>query len=138
MDSFEISFDHNKKIVRATVCGVMNQDDGEHIISTARKTAAEHKYNILYDITQATTKVGFANWYNLPRKLEVFKDAAAHKIKVAILASPDDEAVKDYKFYELVAGNLKLKIKVFFDEDAATDWLIINEPDEHFPFIDNA
>lgn len=60
MNSFEISFDEKLNIVRATVVGVMMQADGENVITTTRKAAAEKSCNIIYDIRQATTKVAFA------------------------------------------------------------------------------
>ncbi|MGI9055497.1 MAG: hypothetical protein ACR2F2_06810 [Pyrinomonadaceae bacterium] len=46
---------------------------------------------------QATTTVPFGSWFNLPRELDVFKDLSVWRVKAAILASPSDKAVDDYK-----------------------------------------
>lgn len=123
MNSFEISFDDKRNVVRATVVGEMLQADGEKVITAARKTAAEKGCNIIYDIRQATTKVAFAEWYHLPRKLEVFKQDNARQIKAAVLASPEDKAISGYKFYETVTDNLGFKLRLFFDESEAIAWL---------------
>lgn len=124
MNSFEILFDDERNIVRATVVGEMLQTDGEKVITTTRKTAAEKGCNIIYDIRQATTKVAFAEWYHLPRKLEVFKQPNSRQIKAAVLASPEDKAVSGYQFYETVTENLGFKLRIFFDESEAIAWLI--------------
>ena len=43
-----------------------------------------------------------------------------------ILASPKDEAVKDYEFYEVVTENLGIKLRLFFEENEAIAWLAAN------------
>ena len=124
MDSFEISLDHKKNIVRIKVIGEMNQAEGEKVITAARKTAGQNGYDILYDLRLATTNVAFANWFHLPRKLDVFNDTNARLIKAAIIASKQDKAIDDYKFYEVVTDNLGFKIRLFFDEVEAVSWLL--------------
>ena len=104
----------------------MFQADGERIITAAREASAENNYDILYDIRQATTTVPYASWFSLPRELEVFKDLNAWRFKAAVLASQSDKAVDDYKFYELVTGNIGLRIRLFFEENEAIEWLLQN------------
>lgn len=120
---FEILLDHELYLIKVVISGEIFQSEGEEIISTARLKAAEQDYNILYDMRQATTTVLMSNWFNLPRRLEVFNDKKAYFIKAAVLASPKDKAFKEYKFYETVTSNMGLKLKVFTDEAKALSWL---------------
>ncbi len=125
MKTFEVSLENELHLVKVTVFGELFQKDGEEIVTVARTTAVEHGYNILYDMRQATTTVPFASWFNLPRNLDVFKDVKTLRTRVAVLASKQDKAVGDYKFYETVVANLGLKLRVFFEEDEAIEWLIV-------------
>lgn len=126
MDSFNVSLDHDLKLIRVTAAGEMFQADGERIITAAREASAENNYDILYDIRQATTTVPYASWFSLPRELEVFKDLNVWRFKAAILASSSDKAIEDYKFYELLTGNIGLRISLFFEENEAIEWLLQN------------
>lgn len=126
MSSFEVFLDKELKLVRVVVKGEVLQNDGENIITTARETAAEHDYNILYDMRAATTTVTFANWYSLPRKLEVFNKNNARKTRAAVLVSKTDKALEGYRFYETVTDNLGFKLRLFFDETEAFQWLAAN------------
>ena len=81
---------------------------------------------MLYDVRQATTTVAFAGWFHLPRYLPVLQDSKTKSVKAAVLASPQDKAVEDYKFYEIVTDNVGIKLKVFFDELDALKWLNVN------------
>jgi hypothetical protein len=123
MNSYDITLDPENQIVKIKAYGELFQKDGEEIITAARLKAAEHKYNVLYDMREATTTVNFASWFELPRKLDVFKNAATRSVKAAVLASNTDKAVDDYKFYEIVTDNIGIKIRVFFDEAEAVSWL---------------
>lgn len=124
MSSFELFLDHARHLVRITAFGEFYQSDGEKMITTARLTAADHKYNVLYDIREATTTVNFSRWFTLPRELEVFKNRKARNVKAAILASKQDKAVKEYKFYETVTANLDINLRIFFDEKDALEWVL--------------
>ena len=128
MNSFDVSLDHENRLVKITASGEFFQADGEKIITIARTTAAEHGYNALYDIRQATMTVNFASWYDIPRKLEVYKDLKTRRVKAALLVSPQDKAVEDYKFYEIVTDNVGLKLRVFFNEDEAFTWITGKPP----------
>ena len=112
------------KLIRVTAAGEMFQADGERIITAAREASAENKYDILYDIS--VTTVPYASWFSLPRELGVFKEFQCMAFKAAVLASQSDKAVDDYKFYELVTGNIGLRIRLFFEENEAIEWLLQN------------
>ncbi len=125
MDSFDVSIDHARNLVRVTTIGELFQADGEKIITIARTTAAELGYNALYDVRQSVTNIPIVEWFQLPRSLEVFKETKTRRIKAAVLISPND-AIDIYKFYETVMYNLRLKLRVFFNEDEALEWLTNN------------
>ena len=101
----------------------MLKKDIEQMITGARQAAAENGFNILYDLRNSTTKVPFAEWYYIPRNLEVFKDPDAKKIKGAMMILSEDKAVEGFQFYETVSDNLGFKIRIFFDETEALNWL---------------
>lgn len=123
MPHFDISLDSERRLVIIKAFGELREKDGEKIITAARTKAMENDYNIIYDLRNATTTVLFASWYHLPRKLEVFNTQKAFRIKAAVLVSPTDKSMPDYKFYETVTENLGLKLRVFLDESEAHEWL---------------
>lgn len=126
MSAFDVFLDHERHLVLVTAVGQLTKQDGEEIISTARTLAAEYSYYLLYDIRQATLKIDLASWYNFPRKLEVYQNLKTRMIKAAVIASPDDKALEDYKFYEVVTANLGIRLRFFFDEHKAVEWLTEN------------
>lgn len=106
MDSFEVFLDDTRKIVRLTAAGIIDYPVLEKMIDTARRTAVETGYNILYDVRQAQTKVALGNWFFIPRDLEIFKASRSQKAIAVILASTADKGVKGYKFHTTALGNL--------------------------------
>ena len=130
MDNFDIFLNHERCFVRITGCGDISQAAGEEIVTIARTTAAEHGYHVLYDMTKANMKVYFSSWFELPRKLEVFKNPKTRQVKAAVLIDKDDKSIDDYKFYEVVSDNVGLKIRIFFDEETAVEWLGNEAPEQ--------
>lgn len=122
MDSLDIAIDHVQNLVRVTAVGDIYQADGEKIITTARQTAAQYGYDVLYDVRRSNPKVPLARWFHLPRELTVFKEATTRNIRAAILITQNSD-VETFEFYELVTQNVGLKVKIFFSEDDALDWL---------------
>jgi len=126
MAFFEVIIDDERRMVKIIASGVFFQEDGEKLISTARRAAAERNYNVLYDMRNATTEVAFANWYTMPRNLDVFKGDATRKVKAAILTLETDKALDDYRFYETVSANLGFRLRVFTTETEAIEWTTAN------------
>lgn len=122
MSSFNILLDHENRLVKVNVFGELYLKLGEEIITKARTTAAEHCYNVLYDLRQSQTIVSYADLYNLPRRLDVYANPKTRRVKSAIILSPQDKAVEDYKFFEIVTDNVGLQLRIFFDEDEAGKW----------------
>jgi hypothetical protein len=119
---YTITLDTDNKIVHVLAHGELSKELGEEIITKARATAAEHQYNIFCDVRHAEVKVPFADWFFLPRRLAIFKDAKIRAIKVAVLISPGKRE-KIYGFYETVTHNLGMKLRVFLQEKEALEWL---------------
>jgi hypothetical protein len=124
---YDINLDHENKIVHVVAHGDFVRKTGEEIITKVRLTALEHLYHILFDVRQASTNVTLSDWYFMPRELQVFKKPNTHKIKTALLISRGKEE-KGYRFYENVTSNLGRKLKVFFSEEEAMEWL--KSPDQ--------
>jgi hypothetical protein len=122
MDSFFVKTDPEQGLVTLVVIGELLKADGEKIITVARTKAAEHGYAVLYDMRQSRTNIPAAELFQVPRNLEVFRDEKMRRVKAAILISPED-AVGKYKFYETVSDNLGIRLKIFFDEAQALEWL---------------
>ena len=134
MNSFEILVDPDLELVKIIASGELLQADGEKIITLAREAAAKYSYNVLYDIRGATTTVAFSSWFHLPRELSVFQSLPTRRVKAAVLCSPNDKAVEDYKFYQTVMENLGISLRVFFDETEAADWLRIKRKKREITF----
>jgi len=117
---YQIILDKERCIVLLIVHGELSKEAGEDIITQTRMKALENQYNILCDVRQAEINVGFADWFYLPRKLDIYQKTRA--IKTAILITPGQQE-KEYKFFENVAHNLGISIKVFTREKDAVDWL---------------
>ncbi|MBK8811050.1 MAG: hypothetical protein IPN69_10005 [Acidobacteria bacterium] len=59
MPAINISIDHSMRLIRLTASGVFYREDGETMISDARRLAAEHDYDLFYDVRDAISKVAF-------------------------------------------------------------------------------
>jgi len=122
MDQYTVQVTDDQDLVRVFASGELSRSHGEQIITEARTLAAEHSCNILYDVRKSSPGFSIAELFFVPRELEALKDTKMRKAKAAILTSPSGGVAK-YKFYETVAANLGLSVRVFFDEDNAIDWL---------------
>lgn len=122
MDSYQITINDDRKLIEVEAAGELSVEDGKKLITLARKAAGENGYNILYDIRKGFTKVSFHEWFYLPRDLDVLINPQTLHIKAAVLISPTD-VVEEYKFYEVVADNVGLRVRFFFEENNALAWL---------------
>ena len=119
---YTLTLNHERGWVIVVARGEFNRELGEDLITNAREKAAEFQYNILCDVRRSKTKVAFADWYFLPRRLAVYRNARQRSVKTAIVVS-EGKQEKTYRFFETVTRNLGLNIRVFFREADAQDWL---------------
>jgi hypothetical protein len=120
---YNITLDNENKIVRVVAFGELDKKLGEEIITNARTTATEHKYNILYDVAQAIVLVSLIDWFFLPRTLPVLQNQEMRTIRAAVLIPAGDQE-RAYKFYETVTHNVGMDLRIFLKEDEAVKWLI--------------
>jgi len=95
---------------------------GEELIKEARTEAARHKFNILCDVRGSTAKVTMADWFFLPRTLDVYLKTKTRFVKTAIVVSTGRQE-NTYKFFGTVTQNLGLNIRIFLDVADALQWL---------------
>jgi hypothetical protein len=119
---YTITLDNENHIVHVVACGELIKELGEEIITKASVTAAEHQYYILCDVTKAKAKVSLVDWFFLPRTLSVYRNNKTRLIKTAIIISPGNQE-RVYSFFETVARNLGMNLKVFLNEEEAVIWL---------------
>jgi hypothetical protein len=119
---YSITLDDINGIVRVVARGELVKELGEEIITKARLTAAEHKFDILCDVRHAEAIVSFADWFYLPKTLPVYKDNKTRIIKTALIISPGNQE-SEYYFYETVMKNEGMNLKVFLKEKEAVKWL---------------
>ena len=119
---YAITLDTENNIVHVVARGELDKKLGEEIITKTRLMAADLQYPILCDVSGAEVKVSFTDWFFLPRTLPIFKDIKIRIIKVALLISPGNQE-GEYSFYETVARNEGMFLRLFSMEKEAVEWL---------------
>ncbi|MBN2554669.1 MAG: hypothetical protein JXA97_01915 [Anaerolineales bacterium] len=121
MGNYSIQQDDHLQLVRVHVQGKLDEELGHEIITKARGHAAESGFSILYDVREADHQVSIADWFFLPRKLDVLQKHPIRSVKAAVVIS--QHASREYDFYQNVADNVGLTFRVFMDEEEAITWL---------------
>ena len=119
---YTVTLDHDQGLVRVHAEGEFNADLGMQLITEARKNAAEHQYHIVCDVRESRAHVSLAEWFFLPRRLGVYTDFNTRNTKTALIVTPGMQE-SAYRFFETVASNVGLRIKVFLHEEEALEWL---------------
>jgi sulfur relay (sulfurtransferase) DsrF/TusC family protein len=119
---YTITLNHEQGLIYLVAQGEFNFETAGELITDARQQAAEHQYSIFCDARESTAKVNLADWYYLPRRLFVYRDLKTRRVKTAILVR-EGRQENAYRFFETVANNLGLRIKVFLREEEALEWL---------------
>lgn len=126
---YTITLNRERNLVYVTAQGEFDVNSGGKLITETRNIASKHQYNILCDVRASHAKVGLGEWFFLPRKLGVYKDMKTRNTKTAILVNRGGQE-NAYRFFETVASNVGLRIKIFLDEEKALKWL--QEPSHRF------
>ncbi len=119
---YTITLDHERGLVYVIAKGEFNKVLGDELITDARTKAAEQQYNIICDVKEVTLSVAFADWFFLPRRLGVYKNAETRNIKAALVVSAGKQE-KVFRFFETVTSNLGMNIRIFFHEEDALEWM---------------
>jgi hypothetical protein len=120
---YTITLDHEQGVVHVIGQGEFHRDLGDELITNTLEIAAEHHYSILCDARQIKAKVGFSDWFLLPRRLAVYRNVKTRYIKTAIVVTTGKQA-KVYRFFETVTRNLGMNIRIFLREEDALEWLL--------------
>lgn len=123
MASYSIDPNHKRGFVRITVDGEAGIGETREIITQARTAAADHQLPLLYDLRSAVARVSLAEWFHLPRELDVLREEKTLRTRVAALVGNDVAQRAGYELYELATHNLGLSVRIFEDEDLAVAWL---------------
>ena len=97
----------------------------EDFIDRARELATLSEeiqvFRILSDNVEMETEMGTLAIYELPR---IYQEVGLSiKNKIAVLISPQDTGIDDFKFYETVCMNTGYRSKIFFRYEDALEWL---------------
>jgi hypothetical protein len=120
---YTITLDHERGLVHVIGQGDFHRDLGDEVITKALEIAAEYHYSILCDARQIKAKVGFSDWFLLPRRLAVYRNVKTRYIKTAIVITTGKQE-KVYRFFETVTRNLGMNIRIFLREEDALEWLL--------------
>lgn len=123
MTQFEVRFDEEQNVVHTVVEGPLDSASAQRISTETRALAAEHRCNILYDITAAPAAQATGEIYELPRF--VSKLDHDHHPRVAVAVGQIGE---DHRFYETAATNIGHTIRMFATLDEARAWLDQGQP----------
>ena len=119
---YTITLNQEQRLVYVIAQGEFDLDLGEQLITDARQKATENQYNILCDVRASRANVNLADWFFLPRRLTAYKNLKTRNITTAIVVTTGRQE-NVYRFFETVAGNIGLRIKIFLDEEDALEWL---------------
>ncbi len=121
-DQYSLTLDPEKRLVNVVARGTLRRADGEEIITRALSTAAKKGYDVFCDVRKAEVKVTFADWFDMPRTLRIFKNEKTRLVSTALLISKGKQE-EEYKFYETVSHNLGRRVRIFLKEKDALEWL---------------
>ena len=121
--TYTTTLDHERDLVHVLAQGEFNRDLGDKLITKTLKKAAEYHYSIICDARQLKTNVSFSDWFMLPRRLAVYRNAKTRYIKTAIVVTRGKQE-KMYRFFETVTRSLGMNIKIFVREKDALAWLL--------------
>jgi len=120
---YEVAIDHENKIVCAICRGTLDMTDAMSVVKDVRSRAFELSYAVLYDVTEASPKISFAQAYTFPRDIKNLYTDPKHRYgKAAIVCTPGKDETF-WKFLETTARNAGVLVKVFQDKSEATEWL---------------
>jgi hypothetical protein len=117
----DVSFDEEHNCVVGRFEGDLMLDTAKKYISEAVKVANKHPcQRILNDLRGANVVLSIFDLYELPSL--VVTEGLDHRWRRAVLVDPTVDLEK-VDFYELVASNRGLTVRMFTDYDKAIQWL---------------
>ncbi len=124
--AYTITYNPATRTVEAIVQGTISFGELNAIFAEAIQSLAEHdSYLYLADYTEATISASTIELYNLPKTLAsaaIPYGYSVHKLRRTIVIR---ENTPDFLFYETVTLNRGQSTKLFYDMDAAKEWLAV-------------
>jgi hypothetical protein len=115
----------DRKLVRVTTDGLGDADRDQLRRLTRDAMLAGHEHGcarFLIDHRLTRLRLGTAEIFDMPRRGD--DGGFGHALRIAILINQDSPSRADFEFYAIQCGNLGIhSLRLFFDLDAATDWL---------------
>jgi hypothetical protein len=109
-------------LVCMTASGPLTFADIGQLRAEAMELAKSHGvHKFLSDHRNATLQLSTSDIYKLPSDLEQY--GVHQKDRLAIVYSESSDRREDYQFFETVAMNRGLPVRLFADYDAALAWL---------------
>ena len=125
----EVFIDNERKTISCTLEGALDIEKSIIISKDLRKKASELGFNVFYDarklyVTDSVLPADFTTKLStLLEKLSALLEISSHRIvRVAILYELGDYD-EYWRFYEDVAVNRGLAIKIFTKKEEAMKWL---------------
>lgn len=120
--AWQVEYLQNQEIILVKNTGELTyQDFDEHIGEVAALSKANNVFQILSDNTEMITDLGTLAIYSFPTLYE--EAGLSRRSKIAVLISPEDRGIDDFKFYETVCQNNGYRSKIFFQYEDALEWL---------------
>jgi hypothetical protein len=120
--AYSIRIDAERRVVFVVVLDQCDASGASGMITSARQAAAESGFCVLYDIRAARLgNLQSTDVFWWPRSIPVLQDAAARRVRAAVLHGPEHRALM--QFWETAYRNLGLPASAFEDEDLAMKWL---------------
>jgi hypothetical protein len=120
--AYSIRIDAERRLVLVVVLDQCEASGAQGMITSARQAAAESGFCVLYDIRAARLgNLQSTDVFWWPRSIPVLQDAAARRVRAAVLHGPEHRALM--QFWETAYRNLGLPASAFEDEGLAMKWL---------------
>jgi hypothetical protein len=124
--SWKIELMESGGVIRMTASGTVTVADINRLRAEAFELAQEHDiHKYLSDQRNAMLQLSTSDIYRLPNGLDSY--GHDRRDRLAIVYSESSAGKEDYEFFETVAVNRGLPVRLFSDYDAALSWL--NEED---------
>lgn len=119
---WKVQYSSHSKVVTLKSEGFIPLQDFPDRLRQVVRTARENQTNrFLLDDTEFDTQVSTLSIYELPK---LYDEAGfSMQDQIAVVISPDDTGLDDYRFFETVCINQGFKVKLFFSLEEAYQWL---------------
>ncbi|MBL8078670.1 MAG: hypothetical protein JNM55_11955 [Anaerolineales bacterium] len=126
--SWKISYLEDQKIIKTVYTEPITLEETKEAAMANALLAGEKQTGLfLADCSTFQTDANLVDIYELGKFLESLSLRMHISIKEAMIEPPNVHNVsRDLQFYENVANNRMVRVKIFQDHDAAISWLTAN------------